>query len=94
MLFRSQGIGQRWHAAYQTWARQRGARWLRLGVVEANARAAAFWQRLGYQRLRVREGVDTGGRVNTLWTMLQPLDGDLDDYLARVPRDRPGSPLP
>ena len=89
-----QGIGQRWHAAYQAWARQRGARWLRLGVVEANARAVDFWQRQGYQRLRVREGVDTGGRVNTLWTMLKPLHGDLDTYLARVPRDRPGSTLP
>ena len=61
---------------------------------EANTRAADFWQRLGYQRLRVREGVDTGGRVNTLWTMLQPLDGGLDEYLERVPRDRPGSTLP
>ena len=89
------GIGQRWHAAYEDWARRQGARWLRLGVVEANTRALRFWQQLGYQRLRVREGVDTGGRVNTLWAMLKPLDGAaIEDYLARVPRDRPGSTLP
>ncbi|MBQ0931725.1 GNAT family N-acetyltransferase [Ideonella alba] len=89
------GIGQRWHAAYEAWARRQGARWLRLGVVQANTRATRFWTQLGYQRLRVREGVDTGGRINTLWAMLKPLgEAGIEDYLARVPRDRPGSNLP
>jgi GNAT superfamily N-acetyltransferase len=89
------GIGQRWHAAYEDWARRQGARWLRLGVVQANERATRFWPQLGYQRLRVREGVDTGGRINTLWAMVKPMPGEsVDAYLARVPRDAPDSTLP
>jgi len=80
------------------WVRGQGARWLRLGVVQGNARAERFWLSQGYTETRVREGVDTGGRVNTVRVMVKPLAaagaGWLDDYLARVPRDRRGSEPP
>lgn len=84
------------HAALEDFMRAGGARWARLGVVAGNARAERFWQRLGYRELRRREGVDTGGRVNTLRVLLKPLrpDAGIDDYLARVPRDRPDADLP
>lgn len=82
-------------AALEALARAGGAAWLRLGVVAGNARAERFWVRHGFVATRVREGVDTGGRLNTLHVMVKPLDGGaIDDYLTRVPRDRPGSPLP
>ena len=48
--------------------------------------------------VRVRENIDTGGRLNTLRVMVKPLaaagTSDLACYLASVPRDQPGSTLP
>lgn len=69
---------------------------MRLGVVRGNARAEAFWTRQGYTELRTREGVDTGGRFNTLSVRLKPLRADpgLEVFLRLVPRDDPGSTLP
>lgn len=43
------GVGQALMAAAETWARGRGYRLLSLHVFEANARARAFYARLGYQ---------------------------------------------
>lgn len=81
--------------ALEDWMRDSGAQWLRLGVVQGNGRAERFWQRLGYEQVRVREGVDTGGRLNTLRVMVKPLAArPLADYLAAVPRDQPDSSLP
>ena len=101
------GVAAACHAAFEAWARRQGATHLRLGVVLANERALRFWQRQGYRRLREREGVDTGGRVNTVRAMLKPLldetggaaveaevESALAAYLDAVPRDRPGSTLP
>lgn len=44
-----QGVGQALMAAAETWARGRGYRLLSLHVFEGNARARAFYERLGYQ---------------------------------------------
>lgn len=81
------------HRALEDWMRQSGARWIRLGVVRGNTRGERFWQRHGYVEVRVREGVDTGGRLNDLRVMVKPLEGQpMADYLDRVPRDRPDPP--
>jgi GNAT superfamily N-acetyltransferase len=83
------------YAALQSWVARSGARWLRLGVVQGNSRAERFWQSRGFRELRLRTDVDTGGRINTIRVLVKPLgDEPLDDYLALVPRDRPGSTLP
>jgi GNAT superfamily N-acetyltransferase len=83
------------YRAMEAWMRHGGARWLRLGVVAGNARAERFWQAQGFAEVRRREGIDTGGRVNDLRVLAKPLNGGtLADYLALVPRDRPGSALP
>ena len=90
-----QGVAQRTYDALEAWVRAQGAQWLRLGVVLANARARRFWQRQGFQDLRRRDGVDTGGHLNDLFTCCKPLaGGSIDEYLALVPRDAPGSTLP
>ena len=71
------------------WMHERGAQWLRLGVVRGNARAERFWERRGFVELRERE-VPMGARMNTVRVMARPLEGgSLADYLARIPRDRP-----
>jgi GNAT superfamily N-acetyltransferase len=87
------GAASELHVALERWFRDAGARWIRLGVVRGNARGERFWQRHGYIEVRVREGIDTGGRINDLRVMVKALDGQpLADYLERVPRDRPNPP--
>lgn len=92
------GDAQACYAALEAWVSGQGAGWLRLGVVAGNGRAERFWARQGFRETRVREGIDTGGRINTLRVLVKPLaaaeSADLETYLTRVPRDRPGSPLP
>ena len=78
------------YGAMETWMAAAGARWLRLGVVEANARGAAFWRRVGYSPVRVREGFEIGGRKHRLHVLAKPLgEADWEAYLRSVPRDRP-----
>jgi GNAT superfamily N-acetyltransferase len=84
------GDAQALHAALELWIVAQGAQWLRLGVVEGNARAERFWQRCGYAETRKRPGLVMGQRTNTVRVMLKPLaGGTVDEYLALVPRDRP-----
>jgi GNAT superfamily N-acetyltransferase len=74
----------------ESWARESGAEWLRLGVVEGNVRARRFWDSRGYRPLRTRGGVVMGSRTNVVCTMVKPLaGGDLARYLDLVARDRP-----
>jgi GNAT superfamily N-acetyltransferase len=87
------GTAQTLYAQLESWMRTRGARWLRLGVVEGNRRAERFWERMGYLDLRRRIGVEMGDKVNNLRVMAKPLaNGTLSEYLALVSRDRPESP--
>jgi GNAT superfamily N-acetyltransferase len=80
------------YRALETWAIDNGARWLRLGVVQGNARAERFWLRHGYVDTRTREGVEMGRRTNTIRVMVKALSAaPIEDYLARVERDRPQS---
>ncbi len=89
------GAAQGAYEALEGWVRRQGARHLRLGVVAGNTPAERFWARQGYRELRQREGIDTGGRVNTVRVLLKPLGAEgLEAYLQAVPRDRPGSALP
>jgi GNAT superfamily N-acetyltransferase len=85
-----QGDAQQLYQGLEDWARRQGAQWMRLGVVSGNARAERFWLRQGFTQTRLRTGVVMGQRTNTLRVMCKPLaGGTLQDYLARVVRDRP-----
>lgn len=89
------GLAQQTYEALEHWVRGQGAAWMRLGVVHVNGRARRFWQRQGFVDLRLRQGVDTGGRLNDVHICCKPLaGGSTDDYLRLVPRDTPGSTLP
>jgi GNAT superfamily N-acetyltransferase len=81
------------HALYrrlERWMVERGARWLRLGVVQGSVRAERFWLRCGYMQVRERGPVTTGRKTNVLRVMAKPLaGGTIDEYLALVERDRP-----
>jgi predicted GNAT superfamily acetyltransferase len=84
------GDARRLHDGLEQWARDHGTHWLRLGVVQGNARAERFWEHCGYTQVRVREGLQMGQRTNTVRVMIKPLAGStLEEYLALVPRDRP-----
>jgi ribosomal protein S18 acetylase RimI-like enzyme len=84
------GAAQTMLAALERWLQERGARWLRLGVVIGNDRAMRFWQRQGYEELRVREGVPTGPRMSHVSVRMKCLgDATVKEHLQRVARDRP-----
>jgi GNAT superfamily N-acetyltransferase len=84
------GDAQALYRGLENWAMVNGARWMRLGVVQGNARAERFWQTQGYLQTRTWDGVIMGKMTNTLCTMVKPLTGEtLETYLSLVPRDRP-----
>jgi len=88
---RGTGAAGRIYDALEAWMRQSGAAWLRLGVVVGNGPGERFWERCGYRQVRVREGLDTGGRLNDVRVLVKALapQASLDAYLALVARDRP-----
>ena len=86
------GLAQRGYAALESWMGSRGGRWLRLGAVAGNDRAERFWRSQGYLEVTRRKAVPMGCKLNELLVMAKPLaGGTLADYLALVPRDRPGA---
>ena len=92
---RGRGAAAQIYAAFEAWMYRSGAKWLRLAVVEGNVEAERFWARHGFQEVRSRTGVDTGGRINNIRVLVKPLEPlDLATYLALVPRDQPDSQLP
>ncbi len=86
------GMAQKLYQGLEHWARDNGAQWLRLGVVEGNSRAEKFWEKQGYTEVRKREGVQIGLRNNTVRVLVKPLVGrDTAEYLKLVVRDHPES---
>ncbi len=84
------GSSQKLYRGIETWAGASGASWLRLGVVEGNVRAERFWERQGFDQVRLRKDVKMGRLKNTVRVMIKPLrGGTLEQYLALVERDRP-----
>jgi GNAT superfamily N-acetyltransferase len=83
------GDAQVLYRGLEQWAAGNGAAWLRLGVVQGNARAERFWASLGYIPVRERPGIQMGSRSVTVRNMVKPLAGNtLEEYLSLVPRDR------
>jgi GNAT superfamily N-acetyltransferase len=83
------GDAEQLYRGLEAWARSNGAAWMRLGVVQGNARAERFWERLGFHETRTRT-VDMGNRTNIVRVMMKPLaGGTLEQYLSLVERDRP-----
>ena len=90
---RGTGLAQALMRRLERWAIAGGAAWLRLGVIAGNDRAERFWESTGFVEVRRREGIAMGRKVNTVRVMVKPLAGGaLQDYLARVARDRPEAP--
>ena len=87
------GAAQEIHRELERWMVERGASWVRLGVVAGNARAERFWERSGYVETRRRGPMVMGRKTNVLRVMVKPLaGGSVDEYLALVERDRPSAP--
>jgi GNAT superfamily N-acetyltransferase len=81
------------YAELEQWMIANGASWIRLGVVEGNAKAERFWSKVGYMEVRRRAGVEMGARINTVRVMVKALvaGSSVAQYLDIVPRDRPDS---
>lgn len=64
---RGEGIGEIFYDHIEALARKSGAARLYLGVLEANPRGRAFWERMGFEDTGVtREDAETGHRVHRL----------------------------
>lgn len=86
------GMAQKLYQGLELWARDSGASWMRLGVVQGNTKAEKFWEKLGYTEVRTRPRVEIGQQLNTVRVMAKPLaGGSLAEYLQLVLRDDPAS---
>ena len=86
------GDSQALYQSLEKWAKDQGAQWMRLGVVQGHTRAESFWLARGYRQVASRQGVEMGLRVNDLRVMVKPLHNQtLSEYYAIVERDRPPS---
>lgn len=90
---RGTGLAHRLHSDLEAWAAVNGAQWLRLTVVVGNTNAERFWPKLGYVQVRTREGITMGRQVNNVSIQVKALaGGQVEDYRALLPRDRPDTP--
>ena len=86
------GAAAAYYRGLERWVREQGASWLRLGVIEGNQPAERFWAKMGYTELRRRENQPYVRLTHTVRVLAKTLgERGLDEYLARVPRDRPES---
>jgi GNAT superfamily N-acetyltransferase len=70
---RGRGIGTQLYRAFESWASAQGAKRVYLGVIEANPRAHAFWERLGFDRVEKRGSRDETV-AHTVWVMRRLID--------------------
>jgi GNAT superfamily N-acetyltransferase len=86
------GLATQIYEGLESWLRAAGAKWVRLGVIEGNARAERFWERNGYLEARRRLNVQMKERSQTLRVMIKPVaQAGLATYFELVARDRPES---
>lgn len=86
------GDAQTLHRSLEDWAGSNGALWLRLGVVQGNARAERFWRQMGFVDGSTRPGTVMGRLTQTVQVMAKPLtDVGLEAYFELLPRDRPAA---
>ena len=70
---RGRGIGSQLYRAFESWAAGQGAQRVYLGVIEANPRALAFWERLGFDRVEKRGSRDEIV-AHLVWVMRRLID--------------------
>jgi GNAT superfamily N-acetyltransferase len=70
---RGRGIGSQLYRAFESWAAGQGAQRVYLGVIEANPRAHAFWERLGFDRVEKRQSRDETV-AHPVWVMRRLID--------------------
>lgn len=70
---RGQGLGPILLDAVLQAARDREAPRLYLGVLDANPRARAFWERHGFRHVLTKPGVAFGDRLHDVHRMVRPL---------------------
>jgi len=88
------GVALSLYQALESWMASKGARWVRLGVVEGNVKAEHFWRKAGYSEVRKRIGIQMGSRTNTVRILVKPLSNStIAQYLSLVERDNPNSML-
>jgi GNAT superfamily N-acetyltransferase len=64
--WRGEGRGAAAYAGFEGWAVARGGKTIRLAVIEANPRAALFWERQGFARPRSFPPQKFGARMHVV----------------------------
>jgi GNAT superfamily N-acetyltransferase len=78
------------YLSLESWMREGGAAWARLGVVIGNTAAERFWNKRGYVEVQRRKDVPMKDRVVDLRVMAKPLaGGTIAEYRSIMPRDDP-----
>jgi RimJ/RimL family protein N-acetyltransferase len=72
---RTRGLGAKVYEAFSEWAFAQGCDVIRLGVVSQNARAEAFWKRLGFQEV-TRQPMQFAGKDTEAVVMQDVLVAD------------------
>jgi RimJ/RimL family protein N-acetyltransferase len=70
---RGRGIGSQLYRAFESWIEGQGAQRVYLGVIEANPRAHAFWERLGFERVEKRQSTEESV-AHPVWVMRRVID--------------------
>jgi GNAT superfamily N-acetyltransferase len=71
--WRGQGLGRRVYLAFEAWVAGQGADSDLLSVVEANTRAASFWESLGFALPRCYQNVPIGNKHHVLIEYEKPV---------------------
>lgn len=70
---RRAGIGADVYRAAEAWAAARGARMVQLAVLEQNAGAARFWERMGFEETRRQDYTSDTGHQSRVIVMVRVL---------------------
>jgi len=73
---RAKGNGSQFYKAYEKWLSQQKAQFVFLAVLEENQLGFAFWQKLGFEVLRIAPPQQFGNKVHRRYVMQRPvIDG-------------------
>lgn len=72
--FRGKHLGQGTLSALEAYYAAFGFQLLQLGVLEVNTAGVAFWQQMGFQEIRRKEGYLSGEKIHTVLVLEKRID--------------------
>ncbi|OUL17391.1 GNAT family N-acetyltransferase [Nostoc sp. T09] len=66
---RGKGLGSQFYQAYETWVAQQKAQFVFLAVLEENQPGFTFWQKLGFEVIRIAPPQQFGNKVHRRYVL-------------------------